>query len=234
MWKAYSELLTEKKSLDELAVNVNAALKTVGELEKRVEKLEGELEVSKTANTLLKKQLSSTERKRRQDNQYTRLENVEISGIPATVEPSDLKKTVVAVAKEIGVNISPRDISACHRLPRDGTIVRFLSRKHVDELFQNAKKLKNRDLSAHLGAGHSAVYVNTNLCPEFRGMRWKAKRMKEAGLVAAFGTTRRGVFVQEDVDGKKVPVEMDEDFEQFLGEKSLHEVLYPEDETATS
>ena len=76
----------------------------------RVEKLEGELAVSKNANILLKKKVVRCEKKRRQDNQYTRLENVEISGISASVESPELEKTVIAVAKEIGVVFSPSGI----------------------------------------------------------------------------------------------------------------------------
>ena len=133
------------------------------------------------------------------------------------------------MAKEIGVVFSSRDVSACHRLPSDSTIIRFPSRKHADALFANAKKRKNKDLSAHLGAGHSPVYVNANLSPEFRAMRWKAKRIKEEGLVSFFGTSRRGVFVQRTQGGDKTFVYVDSDFDEFLEDKSLNEVLYPED-----
>ena len=228
MWKVYSDLMSEKKSMGELTKSVNVALKKILDLEARVDKLEGELAVSKNANSLLKKEVTTCERKRRQDNQYTRLENVEISGIPASVGLPDLEKTVIAVAKEIGGVLSPRDISACHRLPCDGTIVRFPSRKNADALFKNARNLKNKDLSAHLGPAHPPVYINPNFCPEFRSMRWKAKRLKEEGLVFAFGTSRRGVFVQKAGGGEKIPVELDADFEPFLDDKPLHEVLYPE------
>ena len=182
MWKVYSDLSTINKSMVDLKKTVDDALNRVVVLEGRVEKMESELAVSKNANSLLKKEVTRCEKKRRQDNQYTRLENIEISGIPASIALPDLEKTVIAVAKEIGVTFSSSDVSACHRLPKDGTIVRFPSRRHADALFANAKKLKNKDLSALLGAGHPPVYINANLCPEFRSMRWKAKRIKERAL----------------------------------------------------
>ena len=122
--------------------------------------------------------------------------------------------------------LTPKDISACHRLPRDGTIVRFKSRKHADALFAKARNLKNKDLSTLLGPAHPPVYINPNFCPEFRSMRWKAKRLKEEGLVFAFGTSRRGVYVQGADGGEKVAVELDADFDPFLDGKPLHEVLY--------
>ena len=140
--------------------------------------------------------------------------------------PPDLENAVIAVANEIGVKLSSSNFSACHRLPRDVTIVRFTSRKNKDPLFKNGRKLNDKDLSAHLGPNHQPVFINPNLSPEFRAMRWKAKRMKEAGLVFAFGVSRRGAFVQASEGAEKVAVEMDSDFDQFLGDKSLHEVLY--------
>lgn len=204
------------------------ALKKVGELEVRVVKLESELAISKNANAVLKKEIVKCEKKRRQDNQYDRLENVEISGIPASVEPADLENAVIAVAKEIGVVFSAHDVSACHRLPGDATIVRFPSRRHADALFRNARKLKGLDLSVQLGRDHPAVYINPNLCPEFRSMRWKAKRLKDEGLVAFYGTSRRGVYVLKEQGGDKHFVDVDSDLDEFLGDKKLNEVLYPD------
>ena len=52
LWRVYLDLLGEKKSMDDLSKSVNDAF---GDLEVRVEKLEGELAVSKNANILLKK-----------------------------------------------------------------------------------------------------------------------------------------------------------------------------------
>lgn len=226
-WNAYQQLLSEKESLDSIKQTVSDALSKVKTLEDRIVKLEGELSVAKNANVLLKKEVVNGERKRRHDNQYTRLENVEVAGIPATIQTDALEETVISVAKEIGVELAPSDVSACHRLKGDSTIIRFVSRKHADALFSNAKKLKGKNLSAILGEGHSPVYINANLCPEFRSMRWKAKRLKEAGLIASFGTNRRGVYVQKTEGADKKSVDVDSDLDPFLGDKSLQDILHP-------
>ena len=107
MWTAYSNVLQEKKSMDDLTTKVTEALSKIDGLEKRVKELEGALVVSQNANSLLKDELSKCERKRRQDNQYTRLKNVEISGIPPFVKPPDLENAVIAVAKRL--------VLSCHR-----------------------------------------------------------------------------------------------------------------------
>ena len=112
MWTAYSNVLQEKKSMDHLTTKVTEALTKIDGLEKRVKELEGALVVSQNANSLLKDELSKCERKRRQDNQYTRLENIEISGIPPSVEPTGLENAIITLANEIVVKLSSCDFSA--------------------------------------------------------------------------------------------------------------------------
>ena len=55
------------------------------------------------------------------------------------------------------------------------------------------------------------------------------KKMKLAGVISGFGTSRRGVPVHEaHEDGsfdKKVSIYVDEDLSTYLMEKSLQEVL---------
>ena len=79
--------------------------------------------------------------------QYPRRENLIISGIPACVQQNDLESTVINIVQQMGFNIGPRDISACHRLgrARNGyparVIVRFVNRKIVDFCLSNKRKL---------------------------------------------------------------------------------------------
>ena len=138
-----------------------------------MEQLEGEVSLLKNANRLLAKDKSSIERKVLQDNQYHRLENIEISGIPKNVIDYELIDTVIGIAADIEVELAPADISACHRLgkgdkSRGDVIVRFVNRQAADHMFANAKKLKGLDLSDLLGPNHPHVYVNANLSPELK------------------------------------------------------------------
>ena len=111
------------------------------------------------------------------------------------------------------------NVEACHRLGVSGTtIVRFQNRKHADAMVKNARKLKDLDLTAELGEGHSRVDINPNLCPPLKAMWAKARRMKEAGYIAYYGSNRRGVYVKtsSDKSARQVPVFVDSDFLQFL------------------
>ena len=241
MWEMFKRTQEEKLLLDTISQNLEKAVAKIDELESKnsslqdsVSKMGDRIAVLEKVNEALQKSVVSVRRNQAQDNMYGRLENVEISGISPDVPDAELEDKVIAISKEIGVNIKARDISACHRLGRRGrqerdTIVRFVNRKNADKLFANSKKLKNKDLSTILGQNHKAIYINPNLSPHMKEMRWKLKKMKLAGVISGFGTSRRGVHVHEaDEDGgfgKKVSIYVDEDLSTYLKEKSLSEVL---------
>ena len=139
---------------------------------------------------------------------------------------AELEDIVIGLAGDIDVDVESCDISACHRLGNRGdVIVRFVNRKTADAMFRNAPKLKGLDLSPLLGADHKPVYVNPNLSPELKSMRWKARKMKDAGHVARYGSNRRGVYVQKVDRGSKVQVFTDGDLEEFLDGTPLATVL---------
>ena len=226
-WELFKGLQEFVAKFDE----IQEKLEHIPILEARVTALEASLAVSQNTSSLLKTELIKEKKSNLQRSQYGRLENVEISGIPASIKDDDLEQTVVSIAEKIGVKIKKRDIAACHRLrgERKDTIVRFPNRKFVDSLFANAAQLKGKDLSETLGANHPPVYINSSLTPELKRMRWVAKRMKIAGLVERYGTNRRGVYVQAAAEGERYHIFVDSDLDGFLDGVSLHTVLYGEE-----
>ena len=69
-----------------------------------------------------------------------------------------------------------------------------------------------------LGGEQAPVYINPNLCPPLKAIWAKAKRIKEAGYIAFYGSNRRRVYVKKsrDNDAQQYPVFVDSDFVQFL------------------
>ena len=100
--------------------------------------------------------------------QYSRRENLVLSGIPESVSQSNLESTVLEILSAAGFReLGPDDISACHRLakPRNSryparVIVRFLSRKPVDFCLNNRKKVQN-DIKSNLNMN---IRIFENLC----------------------------------------------------------------------
>ena len=65
-------------------------------------------------------------------DQYSRRNNVEISGIPQSVSDNQLEEKVADILEAIDVNITTNEKEACHRLGKKtkNLIVRVINRKH--------------------------------------------------------------------------------------------------------
>ena len=102
-------------------------------------KLQSDVAIVKNANRKLEDKIVYLEKKQTKGEQYSRRNNVEISRIPNTIPDNDLENTVIRICRDSAVEIDPKDIEACHRLPlsRNSTgqdkrvIVKFVNRKHV-------------------------------------------------------------------------------------------------------
>ena len=96
-------------------------------LNKKVIDLEDYAEQSDEQIFILEKRLNKLE-------QYTRRENIEISGISHNVPSNQLEDIVIDLLNQINVKIDKKDIQACHKLPDidnqkpNNVIVRFSNR----------------------------------------------------------------------------------------------------------
>ena len=106
-------------------------------------------------------------------NQYSRRDSVRISGIPES-EDENTNDIVKQLAADIGVTLTPNDISVSHRLPgRQGTakpiIVKFVRRDMKTAFMKNKRRL--RDLN------RKGVFLNDDLTP-FRAKLTRVLRTK--------------------------------------------------------
>ena len=68
--------------------------------------------------------------------QYSRRNNLVISGIPDSVQDSDLESTVTLFLLDIDVNVRSREVEDCHRIGKSNngskkTIIRFINRNYI-------------------------------------------------------------------------------------------------------
>lgn len=146
--------------------------------------------------------------------QYIRRNNVEIIGIPSTINEKDLEKKVIEIAGSLDVSITNNDIEACHRLKdRKGkkdkrTIVRFVNRKVCDELHQNKKKLKSNSVKERLKELdiNNCIYINNNLCPYNKYLWGKCKQLYTDKMIERFWIFNGHLFIafEEGENGRKV------------------------------
>ena len=121
---------------------------------------------------------------------YIRRNNIEISGIPNTVEKVGEK--VISIGKAVNINIKQTDIEACHRLKqKDGeegpkkTIVRFVNRKLCERLLSASKKFKQHSVYSKAGL-KNVIYINNNLCGYNKFLWGKTKYLYQKKSINKF------------------------------------------------
>ena len=100
--------------LDELKNDLN-------ELKTKFCKLESDLHISRNVNDKLSDKLIVLERKCHANEQYSRRECLEISGIPAEVGDKDIEKKVLEVLDAIGIPVNIDLVEDYHLIPSKGS-----------------------------------------------------------------------------------------------------------------
>ena len=152
--------------------------------------------VVKKVNNLLQKGVTEIEKSQAKVEQYSRRNNVEISGIPHEIL-NNLEDKVIDICKDAGIEIGHMDIEGCHRLPLSrnnagGTkrvIVKFVNRKHSEDVLRLKKIISSR----------SKVFISNSLCPYYRYLWDKCKELQ-----------RRGIFSQVFCLGAVVTIKVSE------------------------
>ena len=118
-----------------------------------------------------------------QFQQYSRRDNIEISGIPDSVYDEHLESPVINILRRIGVkNLESYEIIACHRLKKlkrglpANVIVRFVNRKRAYACLDNRRNLKwIKDFPK--------LFIVENLCPKFKSIYDACVELKNEGKI---------------------------------------------------
>ena len=91
--------------------------------------------------------------------------------------------------KKIGVKIDERDVQACHYLKeKERTIVKFVNMKDCLQILRVKKELKSLDPTELGFPGNTEIFVNESLCPNYRGICSKCKKLKAIQKIHQFYT----------------------------------------------
>ena len=157
------------------------------ELKTDFRKLESDLAISRNVNDKLTKQLILVERKCWANEQYSRRECLEISGIPESIQDDDLEDCVTKIFNECDTPVDPANIEACHRLkskarPKE-TIIKLSKRKDVFTILQLKKKVKSVDITKVDLPRESLVFKNQSLCSYYKYLWSLCKRLDSRKLI---------------------------------------------------
>lgn len=178
------------------------------EIREELAAVKKENESLRVKNAALNSEVSSLKDRVRSLEQYSRKNNVEISGIPETPK-EDVCRIVRDVGATLGVEVLENDISTAHRVPTfkkdrpPPIIVQFCRRTIRDALiskFRDRKKMTANQIHAALPS--SDVYVNEHLSPENKLFLSKLKqKCKEIGFNYAW--CRDGKFFVRRSQGER-------------------------------
>ena len=145
---------------------------------------------------------------------YSRQENLEISGIPESVPDRNLEATAMSLLRKVGVECNSDEIVDCHRLKnKKNVIIRFVNRKYALQALAKSKNLRGNTDDI---LPNSTIYLNRNLTPEYKTLRWQAKKMKGKGFIYDFGINKRGVYIKKEASGERKQIDIAEDLHEYL------------------
>ena len=162
--------------------------------------MESDLAISRNVNVKLVERLVVTERKCWANEQYSRRECLEISGIPESVSGNTLEDKIQGVLCGIDVEVDTENIESCHRLKGKGSkgkvILKLSKRKDAEKIKSNKKKLKNIDHKKIGLSSGTKVFINESLCGYHKLLWSKCKKLFLEKKIASVWVTNGTVQVK--------------------------------------
>ena len=137
--------LEYQEKFDNTLSNINREL---SKLRNDFKKIESELSVSKNVNSKLHERVVALERQCWGNNQYSRRECLEITGVPDSVSNDDLEETTIKMFDQLNVATDPSNIEDCHWLKSNGpkkVIIKFARRKYANLVRKKQKQTEGNE-----------------------------------------------------------------------------------------
>lgn len=189
------------KLVEQLVVKVQVKLQDagldVGGMRKEVSEMAGSLQLLNdvvekarsqqmelfTSNKALKNENEALRKRVAELEQYSRLNNVEIKGVPCT-QGEDCVAVMAAIGEKVECPVSPTDLDIVHRVPtkngQQNIIARFCSRDKKNEFVKKARKARLDTRALGFSGQHmQSVFVNEHLSPENKRLFSKALTLKK-------------------------------------------------------
>ena len=209
-----NRLLAEFKEIKDELINMKNVIIT---------RLQEDNKMLKEKVNMLESKVSDLETNCNSLEQYGRRNNLELSGIPDSVEDKDLEKTVIKIFEKIDVTVNDNDIEACHRVgkSKDGvpkkTIVRFCNRKNSKRALYNRKRLSPSSMDS-IGLGKTRIFISENLTNYNNMLAYRCRKLKRANIIHNTYTRDGVVTIVFSENGKP---------KKILNKQTLHD-LFPD------
>ena len=175
--------------LNKLCEKIESLTESMNQILTENKKLQSDTVIMKNVNQKLEEKIVYLEKNQVEGEQYSHINNIEISGIPNRIPDEDLENKITSICKDSGAGINPKDIEGCHRLPLSRNsrgqdkrvIVKFVNRKHSEALLRYKKRISSKSFS-HLNVPNK-IFISVSLCPYYRYIWGKCKDLQRQDQV---------------------------------------------------
>ena len=115
--------------------------------------------------------------------QSRRRNNIEITGIPDTVQDNELENKVIGIFDAIGVEANSADFEDCDRVGKSKNNSKFVNRKVVRNVLYKRRQLKTIDKSS-IALQNTTILLNENLTPENNKIAYHCRKTKHEGTIS--------------------------------------------------
>ena len=208
-----------------------AVAQSVGEAVSRavqtaMEAMEARMEAKDQEILRLKRDLTDSETKLDELEQYSRKNSLNITGIPES-QGESTSQLIRDLGKMIGVDINRTDIDACHRIGRQTAskprtiIVKFTRYDQRQDVYAARKKL--REVSAPVGAPFTRqqlenIYISDNLTSRRQAVLYVARQLKRKGKLFAAWSDAGRLKVRISRGGNTKVISTNNDLRELVGD----------------
>ena len=133
------------------------------------------------------------------------------------MKDDDLEKVVTKIVNKVGVDITERDMQAVHRIGKEGkTIIKFSNRKDCQALLKVKRDLNNLTMKDFGFEENNKIYVNESLCPYYRVLWAKSKRLHHLQKIFAFYVLNGSIKIKIKENDKGIIITHTADFEKYF------------------
>ena len=139
-----------------------------------------------------------------------------------------MEDKVLTVFKKIGSEVSPRDIEAYHCLKKDNdrVIVKFSWHKDCEQIMSVKKDLKHLRMQEVGLPGNRSIFIYTSLCPYYRMLWSKCKRLHDLGEISNFYISSGTVKVKISGNRNPISITHSQNFVKYCEKFVLMETLW--------
>lgn len=208
-----------KGEVDELRASVDFMSTQFDDLLKRREELVTSNKALLASNKDLVAKNEALEKRLANMEQYSRLNNAEIKGVPVTKGENCLA-ILTAIGDAIDCPVSSADLDVVHRVPTKGEgmniIARFCSREKKNDFARKARKA--RVMTNQIGfsdQSHDPVYVNDHLTYENKKLFAQALALKKTHSWQFLWTDNCQIKARKMCDSKVFRISSEADLRCF-------------------